>query len=202
MKFRILAICFAPVLLFGQDLQTDFQTIGEDFNLVGASLITFCNGEVNYYGYGVENISTNVATDQNTHYRIASVSKLITAIGAMHMAGWQVALDLDADISTYLGYEVRNPNFPEDSITMRMLLSHTSTLVDGDGYFDILPDVVIISFLHLLLRNYWFQVGVIIPLICGLPSVNPVHISHIVMSILVWLLLLWKPLQVSALMNG
>lgn len=62
-----------------------------------------------------------------TCYRIASVTKWVTAIGLMTLydAG---KLDLDKDISDYLGFKVRNPAFPNVKITARMLLSHTSSL--------------------------------------------------------------------------
>ena len=62
--------------------------------------------------------------------RIASVSKLVTALGVMRLvdAG---KLDLDRDVSDYLGWPLRNPAFPDRPITMRLLLSHQSGLVDG-----------------------------------------------------------------------
>ena len=66
--------------------------------------------------------------------RIASVSKLVVALGVMRMveAG---ALDLDRDVSDYLGWPLRNPAHPAAPITLRMLLSHTSSLRDGgDNY--------------------------------------------------------------------
>jgi CubicO group peptidase (beta-lactamase class C family) len=65
--------------------------------------------------------------------RIASISKLVTAIGVMRLveAG---TLDLDADVSTWLGYPVRNPAFPDVPITLRLLLSHRSSLTDGADY--------------------------------------------------------------------
>jgi CubicO group peptidase (beta-lactamase class C family) len=48
----------------------------------------------------------------------------------------QGKFDLDDDISDALGYTVRNPRFPNDKITYRMLLSHTSSLSDAEGYFN------------------------------------------------------------------
>lgn len=65
--------------------------------------------------------------------RVASISKLVTAIAVMRLveAG---TLDLDADVSTALGYRVRNPAFPDTAITLRLLLSHRSSLRDGAGY--------------------------------------------------------------------
>ncbi len=62
--------------------------------------------------------------------RIASISKLVTALGVMRLvdAG---KLELDRDVSDYLGWSLRNPAFPERKITLRLLLSHQSSLVDG-----------------------------------------------------------------------
>lgn len=70
----------------------------------------------------------------DTLYRIASVSKTITALGALRLVE-QGRLSLDGDIGDVLGYPVRNPRHPQHAITLRMLLSHTSTLGDEAGYF-------------------------------------------------------------------
>jgi CubicO group peptidase (beta-lactamase class C family) len=65
--------------------------------------------------------------------RIASVSKLVVAIGVMKLveAG---TLDLDRDVGDYLGWRLRNPAFPDASVTLRHLLSHTSGLRDDIDY--------------------------------------------------------------------
>jgi CubicO group peptidase (beta-lactamase class C family) len=73
------------------------------------------------------------ATDA-TMYRMASISKLVTTLGVMRLVE-DGKLALDTDISTYLGYKLRNPNFPDDAITLRMLLTHTSSLRDDAGYY-------------------------------------------------------------------
>ncbi len=65
--------------------------------------------------------------DEKTCFRIASITKWVTAIGLMALYD-QGKLDLDKDISSYLGFKVRNPAFPNVPITARMLLSHTSSL--------------------------------------------------------------------------
>lgn len=66
--------------------------------------------------------------------RIASVSKLVVAIGAMRLVE-QGKLDLDRDVAAYLGWNLRNPAFPNRPITLRQLLSHTSSLRDGDDAY-------------------------------------------------------------------
>ena len=69
--------------------------------------------------------------------RIASVSKLITALGVMRLVDAGV-IELDRDVSDYLGWRLRNPAFPDTAITLRLLLSHQSSLVDG-GELYIVP---------------------------------------------------------------
>ena len=72
------------------------------------------------------------AADADTKFRIASISKLITAIGV-----WQLiergAIDPETDVSRYLGFILRNPAYPDTPITVRMLLSHTSSIREGGG---------------------------------------------------------------------
>lgn len=71
--------------------------------------------------------------DADTMFRIASVSKLVTALGAMKLVE-QGRLALDQDVSAWLGYRLRNPQFPDQPITLRMLLTHTSSLRDEGGF--------------------------------------------------------------------
>ena len=70
----------------------------------------------------------------DTPVRVASISKLVTTLGILRLveAG---TLDLDRDVSVYLGRQLRNPAFPLVPITLRQLLSHQSSVVDAGGYF-------------------------------------------------------------------
>jgi CubicO group peptidase (beta-lactamase class C family) len=71
--------------------------------------------------------------------RIASISKLVTALGAMKLVE-QGRLNLHTDVSTYLGFALRNPAFPKTPITLAHLLNHTSSLRDGETYWADFPD--------------------------------------------------------------
>lgn len=66
--------------------------------------------------------------------RIASISKLVTALGVMRLVD-QGRLGLDRDVSDYLGYRLRHPAFPDRIITLRLLLSHQSGLIDGEDLY-------------------------------------------------------------------
>lgn len=65
--------------------------------------------------------------------RIASISKLVVALGVMRLVE-QGRLDLDADVSKTLGWRLRNPAFPDRPITLRLLLAHRSSLRDEVDY--------------------------------------------------------------------
>jgi CubicO group peptidase (beta-lactamase class C family) len=72
--------------------------------------------------------------DAQTLYRVASISKLVTTLGVLRLVESGL-LDLDRDAGDYLGYTLRNPHFPDAPITLRMLLSHASSLRDDAGYY-------------------------------------------------------------------
>ncbi len=83
---------------------------------------------------GLADRTTGRAVTADDPVRIASISKLVVALGVMRMvdAG---RLDLDRDVSDYLGWPLRNPAFPDKVITLRLLLSHQSSLADGDDLY-------------------------------------------------------------------
>ncbi|MDY2883663.1 MAG: serine hydrolase domain-containing protein [Romboutsia timonensis] len=118
-----------------KNLETEIQEIVDKLNVVGLSISVIENNKISYsQGFGYADIDKNIKTDTNTIYRIASISKSITASAIMKLYE-EGKFKLDDDINDYLnGFEVRNPNFPDEKITFRMLLTHTSSIIDGDTY--------------------------------------------------------------------
>lgn len=82
---------------------------------------------------GTRNRETGEAVEANDPVRIASISKLIMALATMRLVDEGV-VDLDADVSDYLGWEVRSPHHPDAKVTLAQLLSHRSGLRDTAGY--------------------------------------------------------------------
>jgi len=68
-----------------------------------------------------------VDATRDTKFRTASISKLITAAGVWQLIE-QGLIDPDADVSAYLGFALRNPHYPDTPITVRMIMSHTSSI--------------------------------------------------------------------------
>ena len=127
-----------------QSLDRELQAIVSDPQrpLASLSVVAIRAGQVVYQGqFGSRHIdnadpSKNLPANASTMYRIASISKLVTAVGVLRLVD-EGRLDLDTDIAKYLGYGVRNPHFPAVPITLRMLLTHTSSLRDDAGYVSI-----------------------------------------------------------------
>jgi len=83
--------------------------------------------------YGQADIARKKAMSIDGIMNIGSVSKTFTAIAAMQL--WEKGLvDLDADISTYLGFQIRNPKYPDKPITISQIMTHTSSIRDGKAY--------------------------------------------------------------------
>ncbi|MBC6403282.1 MAG: serine hydrolase [Hyphomonadaceae bacterium] len=106
--------------------------------LSGLQLAVMKQGEV-IFSYakdrvGSHNESTFPPFESRSKVRVASISKLAVSIGIMRLVE-RGQIDLDADVSQYLGFELENPNFPSEAITVRQLLSHTSSIRDSGHYW-------------------------------------------------------------------
>ena len=139
---KIWALLLAALLLFAscafaQEEMTMDEAVDSIFRgtkAVGGAFLVAKEGEVIYERYyGVQQQTTKVPVNPDTYFRCASVTKLVTGIGLMKMMD-EGLLAPDEDISTYLGYTVRNPRYPDTPITLRMLMSHTAGLKENASY--------------------------------------------------------------------
>lgn len=94
------------------------------------------NGEVGSFARGIADPKTGRPITPDDPARVASITKLAVAVGVMRLVE-QGRLDLDGDVSGKLGWRLRNPRFPDRPISLRMLLSHTSSVRDGIDYWAI-----------------------------------------------------------------
>lgn len=104
-------------------------------HMPGLSAAIVKNGQVVWTGaYGYSRVNTKEPVTSETLFELASVSKTVIATAVMQI--WEKGqLDLDADINLYLPFQVVNPNFPKTPITTRMLMTHTSSIVDNSLVF-------------------------------------------------------------------
>ncbi|WP_129691655.1 serine hydrolase domain-containing protein [Gottfriedia acidiceleris] len=111
----------------------EIQLIMDKFNIVGCQAAAVLKDKLIWSdAYGFRNLETGDLVTENTMFRIASISKLFTATAIMQLVERKL-IDLDQDISHYLGFKVRNPKFPNSYITLRQILTHTSSLNSDDA---------------------------------------------------------------------
>jgi CubicO group peptidase (beta-lactamase class C family) len=91
------------------------------------------NSVIRAEAHGLADIAAGRPLKTDSMIRVASISKLVVAIAVWRLVE-QGKLDLDRDVSLYLGWPLRHPAHPERPVTLRQLLSHTSGIVDGPGY--------------------------------------------------------------------
>jgi CubicO group peptidase (beta-lactamase class C family) len=102
--------------------------------LASLSVLAIRKGRISYEGqFGQRSMAGGLPVDRNTLFRIASISKMMTTLGLLRLVE-EGKLSLDADVSGYLGFTLRNPHFPGQPLTLRTLLTHTSSLRDDAGY--------------------------------------------------------------------
>jgi len=94
------------------------------------------NGEVGSFAEGLADPTNGRAVTPDDPVRVASISKLVVAVGVMKLVE-SGKLELDGDASQWLGWTLRNPSFPDRPITLRMLLSHTSSVRDHEDQYAI-----------------------------------------------------------------
>ena len=122
-------------------LSNSVEDVYEDFDLLGLSVALIEEGQISWQGhYGTTHPDSKEEISYDTKYRIASISKIVTAIAAMQLVE-QGKINLDQDVSTYLGWKLRNPHYPDVPISLRQLLSHTSSIRDGGKYSNFSADM-------------------------------------------------------------
>ncbi|RXK62891.1 class A beta-lactamase-related serine hydrolase [Lacibacter luteus] len=141
---RLLSYClFLFVLLLSSlcsNAQTDkaeagIKTIMEENKVIGLSVAVVKKGKIIYtHSFGLKDVESNTALTDENIFRIASISKSFSATSIMQLVEAK-KLSLDDDVSKLLGFTVRNPTFPQTVITLKMLLSHRSSINDSQGYF-------------------------------------------------------------------
>jgi CubicO group peptidase (beta-lactamase class C family) len=100
-------------------------------NIPGVATIALKDGQIVWnrsYGYAVLEDSTPVA--DSTLFYLASISKTSVAIALMQ--AWEhSSFSLDDDVGTLLGFPVRNPYYPDSVISIRMCMTHMSSINDN-----------------------------------------------------------------------
>ncbi|HWR33984.1 MAG TPA: serine hydrolase domain-containing protein [Chitinophagaceae bacterium] len=138
LPFFVMAfLLFVGLHSYGQaeKAEAGIHNIMQQSKVVGLSVAVVKKGKVIYtHSFGLKNMESNTPLTDDCLFRIASISKSFSATSIMQLAE-DKKLSLDDDISDLVGFKIRNPKFPETVISLRMALSHRSSINDSQGYF-------------------------------------------------------------------
>ena len=114
----------------------EYKDFIKQFEMVGSNVLYLSKeGYIENVQTGYSSIEKKELTKDTSIYRIASISKVIVAIGLLKLYE-KGLVDIDEDISKYLGFKVRNPLYPNDLITLRMVMTQSSSIIDDGIYED------------------------------------------------------------------
>jgi CubicO group peptidase (beta-lactamase class C family) len=143
-RFRLVQFIFTlfvsltgSQLIQAQDGPTEaaIRQLMLDGKAVGLSVAVVKKGKLVYNrSFGLKSIEDNQPMTNDCIFRIASISKSFSATSIMQLveAG---KVSLDTDVSDILGFKVRNPRYPDVVITLKLMMSHLSSINDSQGYF-------------------------------------------------------------------
>jgi len=137
--FTIIFFTFFVNSVYAQKekVEQEIKEIMADRAVVGLSVAVVKKGELIYTNsFGLKDIESNTALSDNNLFRIASISKSFSATSIMQLVE-SGKISLKDDFGKLVGFKVRNPKFPDRVITLKMVLSHTSSINDSEGYFNL-----------------------------------------------------------------
>ena len=123
-------------------VQTDAETVREldaiaaRYGATGVQAAWIRDGRTaGSYTFGYADRAAGQAVRDDSAFRCASLSKTVCAMVVLRMQT-DGLLRIDDDIGTLLGFPVRNPRYPDAVITLRMLMAHTSSIIDSTDFLD------------------------------------------------------------------
>lgn len=133
----ILTACKESVLPVSE-IEAEIENILEEENIASAVTCIVDSLSILWSGnFGYANIENGIPADMQTIYPLQSITKLIVSFSVFQL--WeQDLISLNEDVSNYLPFPVRNPNYPDSLITVEMLLNHCSGIAWpklGDDYY-------------------------------------------------------------------
>lgn len=116
------------------EIQKRIHEISEKYGATGIQVAIVDNGSVvASFAYGWATKETEPMTADHK-MRVASISKVVVGMAAMLLQEDGI-VDIDASIGDYWGVTAQNPSYPDSPISIRSILSHTSSIISySDDY--------------------------------------------------------------------
>ena len=133
----VLLIASHQTIAQAEKAEAAIQQLMQTTPVVGLSVAVVKDNKIIYnHSFGYKDLEQKLPLQNDHIFRIASISKSFTTTAIMQLVA-KKQISLDQDVSELVGFKVRNPKFPSTVITLKMLLSHRSSINDSEGYFSL-----------------------------------------------------------------
>jgi CubicO group peptidase (beta-lactamase class C family) len=117
-----------PQVLASPPFEAYLEPLRQQAGIPGLSAVILLDGEVAWErGFGFQNVEARIRATPDTPYVVADLSQTFAAVLLLQCVETR-HLALDEPVQTY------GVTFPEPGVTMRQLMSHTSTGAPGLGF--------------------------------------------------------------------
>lgn len=119
--------------LHQEQLQQAVDSISSAYGADGVSVAVIENGKVTdtfQYGHAVKPYGPMIA---DTKIRIASISKVVLSMVGFSMRDLGI-VSLENSIGDYWGFDIKNPAYPNHTISLSNIFTHTSSISDLGSY--------------------------------------------------------------------
>ncbi|MFM9021874.1 MAG: serine hydrolase domain-containing protein [Sediminibacterium sp.] len=131
----LLVLLSAKIFAQAEKLTVSIDSLMKTKPVVGLSVAVVKNNKIVYTNsFGYKNLESKILLSNDCIFRIASISKSFSATAIMQLQE-KGKLSIDQDVSELIGFPVRNPRYPDSIITLRLMMSHLSSINDSQGYF-------------------------------------------------------------------
>ena len=133
----VLLITSHQTIAQAEKAEAAIQQLMQTTPVVGLSVAVVKDNKIIYnHSFGYKDLDQRLPLQNDNIFRIASISKSFTSTAIMQLVA-KKQISLDQDVSELVGFKIRNPKFPNTVITLKMLLSHRSSINDSEGYFSL-----------------------------------------------------------------
>ena len=146
--FVVLIVCLCFIKGYnnnnGNSLDEKINSVIKKYDVQGASYAIVKDGQVeSIHNIGYANVKQKKKVEDNTAFKIASISKTVTAYAVMQLVD-EKKLDLDTPVQQYIkNWKLPETEYDNEKVTLRTLMSHTAGISDSSefGYTKPLPSV-------------------------------------------------------------
>ena len=118
------------------ELESNLESIISNHEIAGFGVSVFDKNDIHYIkGFGYEDYRSQKPYTIKTKQISASVAKTLIGIALMKCQELDL-LDISDPINAHLPFEIRNPHYPDEEITIIQLATHTSGLKYSEQFSD------------------------------------------------------------------